>query len=62
MNIPVKKLSRDFQRLPGNLVFKKVKTFVSNYSAYKCAKSKIRSLGDRSTLYLSFKPKLMKFE
>ena len=54
--------SLTFSNIAGNLALKKDKTFVSNYSAYKHAKSKILSLGGKSTLYLSFKPKNMKFE
>ena len=54
--------SHAFSCIAGNLALKKDKTFVSNYSAYKCAKSKIWSLGGKSTLYLSFKPKIMTFE
>ena len=54
--------SLTFSNIAGNLALKKDKKFVSNYSAYKCAKSKIWSLGGKSTLYLSFKPNIMKFE
>ena len=48
-----------FSSIAGNLALKKDKTFVSNYSAYRHGKSKIKIVGAKSTLYVS--PKKLKF-
>ena len=53
--------SLTFSNIAGNLALKKDKTFVSNYSAYRHGNSKIQIFGGKSTLYLSFMPKIMKF-